>query len=67
MSVTWHRKRWWNWSLSEDKEKGVEPIVTENVYLYIFVFICKLYMKTWYNSEIFLNSSDFFMCDFFCL
>ena len=29
MSIAWHPKRWWNFSMSEDKEKEIEPIFTE--------------------------------------
>ena len=27
--IVWHPKRWWNFRMSEDNEKEVEPIFTE--------------------------------------
>ena len=29
MSVAWHPKRWWNFCMSEDEKKEIEPIFTE--------------------------------------
>ena len=29
MSIAWHPKRWWNFSMSEDEEKETELILTE--------------------------------------
>ena len=29
MPIVWHPKRWLNFCMSEDKEKEVEPILTE--------------------------------------
>ena len=31
MPVAWHPARWWDWCLSEDEKKGVEPIFTDKV------------------------------------
>ena len=28
MPVAWHQTRWWDWCMSEDQEKGIEPIFT---------------------------------------
>ena len=27
--IAWHPRRWWNFRLSEDKKKEIEPILTE--------------------------------------
>ena len=29
MPVTWHPKRWWNFSVPEDEQKEIKPIFTE--------------------------------------
>ena len=29
MLAVWHPKRWWNFCMSEDKKKEIEPIFTE--------------------------------------
>ena len=29
MSVAWHPKTWWNFYMSEDEKKEIEPIFTE--------------------------------------
>ena len=29
MPIAWHPKRWWNFYLSEDEKKEIEPIFTE--------------------------------------
>ena len=29
MSIAWHPRRWWNFSMSEDEKKEIEPIFTE--------------------------------------
>ena len=29
MAVAWHVTRWWNWSLSEDEQKEIELIFTD--------------------------------------
>ena len=29
MPVVWHPKRWWNFCMSEDEKKEIEPIFTE--------------------------------------
>ena len=31
MPIAWHPKRWWNWCLSEDEKKEIEPIFTEEL------------------------------------
>ena len=31
MSVAYYNERWWNWCLSQDQKKDVEPMFTENV------------------------------------
>ena len=31
MSIVWHPKRWWNFCVSEDEEKEIEPIFTEEL------------------------------------
>ena len=31
MPIAWHPKRWWNWRLSEDEKKEIEPIFTEEM------------------------------------
>ena len=30
--IAWHPKRWWNFSMSKDEEKEIEPIFTETFY-----------------------------------
>ena len=29
MLVAWHPKRWWNFCMTEDEKKGIEPILTD--------------------------------------
>ena len=29
MAVAWHVTRWWNWCLSEDEQKEIELIFTD--------------------------------------
>ena len=29
MPIAWHPKRWWNFCMSEDEKKEIEPIFTE--------------------------------------
>ena len=29
IAITWHPKRWWNFCVSEDEKKEIEPIFTE--------------------------------------
>ena len=29
MPIAWHLKRWWNFCVSEDEKKEIEPIFTE--------------------------------------
>ena len=29
MLIAWHPKRWWNFCMSEDEKKEIEPIFTE--------------------------------------
>ena len=29
MPVAWHPKRWWNFCMSEEEKKEIEPIFTE--------------------------------------
>ena len=29
MPIAWHPKRWWNFYMSEDEKKEIEPIFTE--------------------------------------
>ena len=29
MPITWHPKRWWNFCMSEDEEKEIEPTFAE--------------------------------------
>ena len=29
MPIPWRRKRWWNFGVSEDEKKEIEPILTE--------------------------------------
>ena len=29
MALAWHPKRWWNFCMSEDEKKEIEPIFTE--------------------------------------
>ena len=29
MLAAWHLKRWWNFCMSEDEKKEIEPIFTE--------------------------------------
>ena len=29
MPIAWHRERWWNICMSEDKKKEMKPIFTE--------------------------------------
>ena len=29
MPIEWHPKRWWNFCMSEDEKKEIEPIFTE--------------------------------------
>ena len=31
MPITWHPKRWWNLCLSDDEEKVIGPIFTEEL------------------------------------
>ena len=31
MPVTWHPTKSWDWCLSEDEKKGIDPIFTDNV------------------------------------
>ena len=29
MPVPWNPTRWWDWCMSEDEKKGIEPIFTD--------------------------------------
>ena len=29
MPVSWHPNRWWDWCVSEDEKKEIEPIFAE--------------------------------------
>ena len=29
MSIAWHPKRWWNFFMSNDEKKEIEPIFTD--------------------------------------
>ena len=31
MLIAWHPKRWWNFCVSEDEKKEIEPIFTEGL------------------------------------
>ena len=31
MLIEWHPKRWWNFCISEDEKKEIEPIFTEGL------------------------------------
>ena len=31
MPIAWHPKRWWNFCMSEDEKKEIEPIFTEEL------------------------------------
>ena len=31
MALAWHPKRWWNFCMSEDEKKEIEPIFTEGL------------------------------------
>ena len=32
MSIAWHPKRWYNFCMSEDEKKEIEPIFTEQCF-----------------------------------
>ena len=32
MPIEWHPKRWWNFCMSEDEKKEIEPIFTEKCF-----------------------------------
>ena len=32
MLVVWHSRRWWNFCMSEDEKKEIEPIITEQCF-----------------------------------
>ena len=71
MPIAWHPKRWWNFCMSEDKKKEIDPIFNEKCYhtnnWYSSKFFMnvlslshrKLCMKTWYNSKIFMDFDNF--------
>ena len=31
MQVVWHPSRWWDWCLSEDEKKEIDPIFIEEL------------------------------------
>ena len=31
MSAAWHPKRWWDWCVSEDEKKEIDPMLTEEL------------------------------------
>ena len=31
MPIVWHPKRWWDFCMSEDEKKEIEPIFTEGL------------------------------------
>ena len=31
MPVAWHPTRWWDWCMSEDENKEIDPIFTDKV------------------------------------
>ena len=31
MSAAWHPKRWWDWCVSEDEKKEIDPVLTEEL------------------------------------
>ena len=31
MSAAWHPKRWWDWYVSEDEKKEIDPVLTEEL------------------------------------
>ena len=32
LPIAWHRKRWWDFSISEDDKKEIEPILLSNAF-----------------------------------
>ena len=32
MLIAWHPKRWWNFCVSENEKKEIEPILLSNVF-----------------------------------
>ena len=31
MAVAWHPNRWWNWSMSEEEKKEIDPVFIEEL------------------------------------
>ena len=31
MPAVWHSNRWWNWCMSEDEKKEIDPMFIENL------------------------------------
>ena len=60
MPIAWHRKRWWNFCISEDEKKG-EPIFTEGL-LECTSIVCNMGVLKDFGTEncVWIFHSDFF-------
>ena len=36
MSVAWHPKRWWDWCVSEDEKKEIDPMFIKELKKFVF-------------------------------
>ena len=54
MPVAWHPNRWWDWCMSEDEKKEIDPMFIEELQKYALVVynmgVLKNFVELWIGS-----------------